>query len=298
MELVRIFGAVSQRVKCESGSLASRGAYLILCHDVPHVQIWIGKECHQIDRAIAENLATKILQIEYKQSLSSTRIPTTVEGEASYDVSDSSSSTSPLCPLLSNLSLDSSPALDRSLPIHNDDIFFTVIDIDLHNGTLLSSHTTHHIITHAAMKLTVPKFSSSKIYLSECGTEERYLWIGHHIPRQFHHKITETLQQVSYDPKCHNNILCGTLSPLILIKDGFETILFLEKFHNLHEIFSNSLLRSSLDPTLPSDKTAHTKKADLRRGFQDGLARIWDTLNGGAGIRSRLPKWTQDGVFE
>jgi hypothetical protein len=265
MELVRIYNAISQRVKYESNSLASSGAFLLLCHERKQIEVWIGKECNHVDRAIAENLAAKILQIEFKMPLSLARIPVFVEDEQQVEADPSY-----LFPLLSKFSQTPESISHRVTPIQNDDIFFTVIDVDLHHGTLLSSHTTHHQITHSGMKLTLMMkyFSSSKVYCYECGTEERYLWIGQHIPRQYHQKIRESLEHVSHGLMSESTTL---LPPLTLIKDGFETILFLEKFNHLHEIFPHNALRSSV---LDTANTSQFKQQIPKKTISGEVSRM------------------------
>lgn len=281
MEIIRIFHAKTQKLSPIYTSLHSKSSFLLLSFEKKELIVWVGLECSRVDRAIAENLGSEIVRDQFKQSIASNHIPVYLENnenihpfiltffQTSFDniqlhlkTTHSSSSSSSSLLIDSNITSNS---------IENDDIYLTCIDIDIHNGEILSSSTSKHILIHNASKLVVSEFSSHKVYCYECGTYERYLWIGHHIPRKFHNNIIQSLQTESYSP------LIDLSSPLVVLRDGFETILFLEKFHNIFETFpNNKTLKHSHDISMHEKVYIHKKNisSEVSRMISTGFGTL------------------------
>ena len=60
-------------------SLNSCASFIILDENEKELFVWIGENCSQVDRAIAQNIGSDITSKEFKQNTSSNHIPVYVE---------------------------------------------------------------------------------------------------------------------------------------------------------------------------------------------------------------------------
>jgi hypothetical protein len=222
--LIRVYHACTQQVDSDAHSLHADAAFLLLNVEKKQLAVWVGTNCGRVDRAIAENLGAEITRDEFHQSIASTHIPVSLQCHPPH-------------PLILSMFGISSVVIDQSVStntnaIINDDIYLSALVVrndepSLSNKLIL----TQSCSAHNGTKISFSDFKSESVYLYECGSSERYLWIGSKLPRKMHKRIIDYAQANPVNP------MARVSSSVTVIRDGLEPILFLEKFLHIHEAF-------------------------------------------------------------
>ena len=233
-ELYRVCHGWTQKLPPAISSLHSSAAYLLIDSSHKSLQVFIGKHCNHLDRVLCENIGHLILRDEFKLSSLANPIPI---------VNETDLSSSPLQSFSNFFQIDSKE-IPKDFPsddLQNDLIYISELSLsssspDASMATTPSleiSIELKHVFTISlnSTKIIYPPFTPHSVILFECGSYERYLWIGKKILRKFHQPLLQFAEQHPQAP------LILPTSPLLVIRDGMEPLLYLEKFKNIQETF-------------------------------------------------------------
>lgn len=223
IEVHRVYCAVTQKVSAEAGSLHPEAAYIVMDHKNKDLGVWVGQNCRQVDRKIAENLGATIKHDEYKKPTAANHIIV---------------STAPAEPdpfFLNALSVTASQfqSAKRSRSISNDTVSLYEVTTSAPGGegsalTLVAKKTPHE---GSNSKLEFTAFDSSKSFVLECGSSECYLWVGGRVPFKQQKVVKEYVKQ--------------TKGSYVYVHEKMESMLFKNKFAHVKEAFDKPSVASS-----------------------------------------------------
>ena len=223
MELYRVFCSHIQRVEIAPATLHPDGAYILIDQAKKKLGSWAGERCRNLDRLLAETLAAKIMQTELRK-------PTTDDSHIMLN------KVAPRAPppfflstiqLTSNQFIASAESMFQDKRIVNDPIQFYSVEIPVDDAmgpvaSLIEEKRSDESVNNPG-KLAFSSFSANKAFVLECGSAERYLWIGGRNTPKHVKEIKEFVKKTRGD--------------FLYMRDKMESILFKEKFQNVADCF-------------------------------------------------------------
>lgn len=212
-----------QRVEIVPTSLHPDGAYILIDQSKQQLGSWTGQSCRNFDRLLAETLAAKIMQSELRK----------LTTDDSHIMANKVAPRAPppfylsAIQLTANEFIAATESMFQDIHIFNDSnrLFSVQIPADDSLDPVVSLLEEKHSDDSGNNpgKLTFSSFASNKTFILECGSAERYLWIGGRNTPKYIKKIKDFVKKTRGD--------------FLYMRDRMESILFKEKFQNVADCF-------------------------------------------------------------